>query len=111
MEPAIPCEDNGCSEEWKGMGACVNVSNADWEEVDASFNLSVPGLPGKCGPKSCCVCLQKKPCADQGCASFFDGAGVCLSVLDPEFAKTSDLLDFAAGGREDLCAGCCSCFK
>ena len=111
IEPSIPCPDNGCSEEWNGMGACVNVSNADWAKVDASFNLSVPGLPGKCGPEPCCVCLQKKPCADQGCARFFGGAGVCLNVLDPEFAKTSPFLDFAAVGRDDLCAGCCSCFK
>merc|ERR1712032_1343853 len=111
VEPPAPCPDEGCSEEWNGLGACVNVSNADWPQVDASFNLSVPGLPGKCGPEPCCVCLQKKPCADQGCAKFFDGAGVCLNVLDPEFSKLSPLLDFAAGGREDLCAGCCSCFK
>ena len=107
----IPCEDNGCSKEWDGMGACVNVSNANWTEVDVSFNLSVPGLPGKCGPESCCVCLQKKLCADEGCSKFFDGFGVCLNALDPEFAETSPLLDFQAEVRDDLCAGCCSCFK
>jgi len=115
-EPSIPCEDEGCSKEWNGLGACVNVSNADWASVDASFNLSVTGLPGKCGPAPCCVCLQKKPCADQGCARFHGGAGVCLNVLDPDFANRTPFLDFVAGGREDLCGagtrgGCCSCFK
>ena len=111
-EVPIPCQDDGCSSEWSGLGACVNVSSADWADVDANFDLSVPGLPGKCGPESCCVCLQKKkPCADQGCSRFFGGAGVCLNVLDPEFAKTSPFLDFEAGGRGELCAGCCTCFK
>merc|ERR1712055_727894 len=110
-----PCEDYGCSKEWKGMGGCVNVSSADWVDVDANFNLSIPGIPGMCGPEcpdSKCVCLKKKKlCADEGCSSFFDGAGVCLNVLDPEFAKTSPFLDFEAEVRDDLCAGCCSCFK
>ena len=110
-----PCEDTGCSEEWEGMGACVNVSSADWADLDYNFNLSIPGIPGKCGPEGpeCnCVCLKKKqPCADEGCSSFFNGAGVCLNALDPAFAEMSPFLDFTAGGREDLCAGCCSCFK
>jgi len=113
--PVNPCEDYGCSEEWDGMGACVNVTEADWAWVDNSFNLSVPAIPGKCGPDcpdSYCVCLKKKePCADQGCSSFFGGFGVCLNALDPEFSATSPDIDFTAGGREDLCAGCCSCFK
>ena len=110
-EPPVSCKDDGCSKEWNGMGACVNTSNADWAQVDANFDLSVPGLPGKCGPEPCCVCLQRKACSDQGCSKHFGGSGVCLNVLDPEFAKTSRFLDFAAGGREDLCTGCCSCFK
>jgi len=110
-----PCEDYGCSKQWNGMGGCVNVSSADWVDVDANFNLSIPGIPGMCGPEcpdSKCVCLKKKKlCADEGCSSFFNGAGVCLNALDPDFAEMSPSLDFAAGAREDLCAGCCSCFK
>ena len=39
------------------------------------------------------------------------GKGVCLSAQDPEFSKMSSVLDFDLGGREDLCAGCCTCFK
>ena len=113
--PVNPCEDYGCSAEWEGMGACVNLTEVDWASVDNSFNLSVPAIPGKCGPdcpESYCVCLKKKElCADQGCSSFFGGFGVCFNVFDPEFSATSLDIDFTAGGREDLCAGCCSCFK
>jgi len=97
------------------LGACVNVTEADWGWVDNYFNLSVPAIPNKCGPdcpESYCVCLKKKEtCADQGCSSFFGGFGICLNAMDPKFAEMSPSIDFSAGGREDLCAGCCSCFK
>jgi len=106
--PLNPCEDIGCSKEWKGMGALVNVSSADWANVDANFNLSIPGIPWY----SYCLCLKKKMlCADQGCSNYFNGAGVCLNALHPDFAATSSSLDFTAGPRQDLCAGFCFCFK
>ena len=106
--PLNPCQDIGCSLEWTGMGALVNVSSADWPNVDATFHLSIPGIPWY----SYCLCLKKKKlCADQGCSSYFKGAGVCLNALDPDFAKASSSLDFKAGVREHLCAGFCFCFK
>ena len=106
--PLNPCQDIGCSLQWTGMGALVNVSSADWPNVDATFHLNIPGIPWY----SYCLCLKKKKlCADQGCSSYFKGAGVCLNALDPDFAKASSSLDFKAGVREHLCAGFCFCFK
>jgi len=73
------------------MGACVNVTEADWAWVDNSFNLSVPAIPGKCGPDcpdSYCVCLKKKElCADQGCSSFFGGFGFASMLLTLNFRQ------------------------
>lgn len=110
-KPPTTCEEDGCSKEWDGMGGCINTNSTDWKETNANFNFSVPIVEGKCGPDPCCVCFKKKECADEGCGEHFGGKGVCLSAHDPEFSEMSSVLDFDQGGREDLCAGCCTCFK
>ena len=93
------------------MGGCVNTNSTDWKETNANFNFTVPIVEGRCGPDPYCLCFKKKECADEGCGEHFGGKGVCLSAHDPEFSKISSVLDFDLGGREDLCAGCCTCFK
>merc|ERR1711971_1098309 len=110
------CLDEKCSSKGKGWSCYNKEAAAALPEGSCVFDRScsrASGSPYEDSAGPCCVCLQKKPCADQGCARFHGGAGVCLNVLDPDFANRTPVLDFATGGREDLCGagtrgGCCS---
>merc|ERR1712192_130665 len=53
------CVDNGCSEQFHGLGGCVNLA-APLKIVKLSerFDLGTTSLKGLCGTVGCCHCMK-----------------------------------------------------
>lgn len=47
-EEHLPCIDQGCTEEWDGLGQCVNVTKVDWSKAALQYDLSKPNVAGRC---------------------------------------------------------------
>merc|ERR1711976_559292 len=125
------CTDNGCMWNWNQLGECVDITNPDWRELNAAYDLSAnanmmphasrqdyqyPGLCGASLDDSCCRCMKKKTCMDTGCEKRFGGKGVCIDAVDGDLSKYD--IDFGVKPDQTpgLCTNnvndnCCSCFK
>merc|ERR1712192_250298 len=53
------CVDNGCSEQFHGLGGCVNLA-APLKIIQLSkrFDLGATSLKGLCGTVGCCHCMK-----------------------------------------------------
>ena len=80
--PVNECQDNGCKEQFNGLGECVDVTYPAWDELNHRFDILevVQGesSTGLCSPSlddSCCRCMKMKTCKDNGCEAQFEGNG------------------------------------
>ena len=63
---------------FNGLGECVKVTNTNLTMLENDYDLNVPVLKGLCNKtvdESCCSCMKKKTCKDNGCSSRFGGEG------------------------------------
>ena len=85
--PVNECEDNGCEKHFYGLGKCIDVTNADLQQLNDKFDISKTAEKGDawswsnnslCGATvdhSCCRCMKMKTCKDNGCKDKFGGQG------------------------------------
>merc|ERR1712198_143163 len=53
------CADNGCAEQFEGLGGCVNLAAPlKISALSKSFDLSATSLKGLCGTFGCCHCMK-----------------------------------------------------
>merc|ERR1712126_800892 len=54
------CEDNGCAEQFEGLGGCVNLAAPlQLSELSTRFDLAATSLKGLCGAAvGCCHCMK-----------------------------------------------------
>merc|ERR1719234_2160924 len=53
------CLDNGCSEQFHGLGGCVNLAAPlKISQLSKRFDLGATSLKGLCGSVGCCHCMQ-----------------------------------------------------
>ena len=46
-EEHLPCIDQGCTDEWDGLGQCVNVTKVNWVKAGLVYDLSIPNTLGQ----------------------------------------------------------------
>merc|ERR1719234_1329089 len=53
------CVDNGCSEQFYGLGGCVNLAAPlKISQLSERFDLGATSLKGLCGTVGCCHCMR-----------------------------------------------------
>merc|ERR1719339_896833 len=53
------CVDNGCAEQFRGLGGCVNLeAPLQIGELSKRFDLGATSLKGLCGTVGCCHCMK-----------------------------------------------------
>merc|ERR1719234_473297 len=53
------CVDNGCSEQFQGLGSCVNLAAPlKIGKLSKRFDLGATSLKGLCGTVGCCHCMK-----------------------------------------------------
>merc|ERR1712212_654335 len=53
------CVDNGCAEQFRGLGGCVNLAAPlKIGELSKRFDLGATSLKGLCGTVGCCHCMK-----------------------------------------------------
>merc|ERR1719381_469856 len=53
------CADNGCAEQFEGLGGCVNLAAPlHISTLSKRFDLSATSLKGLCGTFGCCHCMK-----------------------------------------------------
>merc|ERR1719234_2723773 len=53
------CVDNGCSEQFQGLGGCVNLAAPlKIGKLSKRFDLGATSLKGLCGTVGCCHCMK-----------------------------------------------------
>merc|ERR1712192_227431 len=53
------CVDNGCSEQFQGLGGCVNLAAPlQISKLSKRFDLGATSLKGLCGSVGCCHCMK-----------------------------------------------------
>merc|ERR1719234_1082489 len=53
------CVDNGCSEQFYGLGGCVNLAAPlKISKLSERFDLGATSLKGLCGTVGCCHCMK-----------------------------------------------------
>merc|ERR1712055_739194 len=53
------CVDNGCAEQFRGLGGCVNLAAPlKIDELSKRFDLGATSLKGLCGTVGCCHCMK-----------------------------------------------------
>merc|ERR1712181_50610 len=53
------CVDNGCSEQFHGLGGCVNLAAPlKISQLSKRFDLGATSLKGLCGTVGCCHCMK-----------------------------------------------------
>merc|ERR1712212_84942 len=56
------CLDNGCAEQFGGLGGCVNLAAPlQISALSKRFDLSATSLKGLCGNVGCCHCMKLLP--------------------------------------------------
>merc|ERR1719370_2203693 len=56
------CVDNGCAEQFEGLGGCVNLAAPlQISALSKRFDLSATSLKGLCGNVGCCHCMKLLP--------------------------------------------------
>merc|ERR1719381_111627 len=56
------CGDNGCAEQFEGLGGCVNLAAPlQIGTLSKRFDLSATSLKGLCGTFGCCHCMKLLP--------------------------------------------------
>merc|ERR1712055_681745 len=56
------CVDNGCAEQFEGLGGCVNLAAPlQISALSKRFDLSATSLKGLCGTVGCCHCMKLLP--------------------------------------------------
>ena len=119
VDPPNECIDSGgCDKAYgeQSVGECKDVTNPDFDKLSQVFDLNVkPTGENLCKnsvDKSCCRCLKKKPCLDDGCQDAFNGDGICLDVENDDLS----MIDFSVEKKLGLCKNnlrkdCCFCYK
>jgi len=53
------CVDNGCAEQFQGLGGCVNLAAPlKISQLSKRFDLGATSLKGLCGTVGCCHCMK-----------------------------------------------------
>merc|ERR1712210_111789 len=53
------CMDNGCAEQFEGLGGCVNLAAPlQISALSTRFDLGATSLKGLCGAVGCCHCMK-----------------------------------------------------
>merc|ERR1711990_1323506 len=56
------CADNGCAEQFEGLGGCVNLAAPlQISALSTRFDLAATSLKGLCGAVGCCHCMKLLP--------------------------------------------------
>merc|ERR1711934_760508 len=56
------CVDNGCAEQFEGLGGCVNLAAPlQIRALSSRFDLAATSLKGLCGAVGCCHCMKLLP--------------------------------------------------
>merc|ERR1712037_728242 len=56
------CMDNGCAEQFEGLGGCVNLAAPlQISSLSTRFDLGATSLKGLCGAVGCCHCMKLLP--------------------------------------------------
>merc|ERR1719378_1919447 len=56
------CVDNGCAEQFEGLGGCVNLAAPlQIGTLSKRFDLGATSLKGLCGTFGCCHCMKLLP--------------------------------------------------
>merc|ERR1711934_562724 len=56
------CVDNGCAEQFEGLGGCVNLAAPlQISTLFTRFDLAATSLKGLCGAVGCCHCMKLLP--------------------------------------------------
>jgi len=56
------CMDNGCAEQFEGLGGCVNLAAPlQISALSTRFDLGATSLKGLCGAVGCCHCMKLLP--------------------------------------------------
>jgi len=56
------CVDNGCAEQFEGLGGCVNLAAPlQISALSTRFDLAATSLKGLCGAVGCCHCMKLLP--------------------------------------------------
>merc|ERR1719381_457181 len=56
------CADNGCAEQFEGLGGCVNLAAPlQISALSERFDLGATSLKGLCGTAGCCHCMKLLP--------------------------------------------------
>merc|ERR1712037_785667 len=56
------CMDNGCAEQFEGLGGCVNLAAPlQISALSTRFDLAATSLKGLCGAVGCCHCMKLLP--------------------------------------------------
>merc|ERR1712037_316835 len=56
------CADNGCAEQFEGLGGCVNLAAPlQISGLSTRFDLAATSLKGLCGAVGCCHCMKLLP--------------------------------------------------
>merc|ERR1711934_207930 len=56
------CVDNGCAEQFEGLGGCVNLAAPlQISALSSRFDLAATSLKGLCGAVGCCHCMKLLP--------------------------------------------------
>merc|ERR1719186_926849 len=115
------CVNDGCAEDFEGLGTCLNVAKMDYTNLPNMVDLKAGSKNSGCKSadstdSSCCQCFKQKNCLDDGCKDAFDGLGICVDVADADWAALDKYVDWGAGKKEGLCKNinskhCCGCFK
>merc|ERR1719500_1001756 len=64
LGPSQPswCVDNGCAEQFEGLGGCVNLAAPlQISALSTRFDLAATSLKGLCGAVGCCHCMKLLP--------------------------------------------------
>ena len=119
IDPPNECKPYGCEEAFgKGyQGECVDVTNPYLNALSKVFDLNaVPEKNYTCLPsleKSCCRCMKKKPCIDDGCMEAFHGDGICVDVENGDLSLVDTTVEKKLGLCKNNIKGkdCCYCYK
>merc|ERR1719237_1724949 len=63
------CVDNGCAEQFEGLGGCVNLAAPlQISALSSRFDLAATSLKGLCGAVGCCHCIKLLPNSTEAAA-------------------------------------------
>jgi len=120
LDPPNMCKPNGtrCERAFGdfAVGECVDVTNLEGNSFSNDYDLEAkPQGNQLCIPtdeNSCCRCVKRKTCQDDGCEEEFRGHGVCVDPRQDDLSNI-DLTAKQIVGKctSPLGENCCQCRK